>query len=337
MTADPIEIRALRSDEARKLVDCVRRCYGETYVDPGQYDADRIAREIAEGRRHALVAISDSGAVIGHMGITLRRRGDITADAGMTLVDPAHRGRGISHQLGAAIARTGRALGLVGAHDYPVTVHGATQRIGADHGFDTGLLLDNMPADVAFEEMERTAGASRSASLIRYLPLSPAPERTLYVPQRYEAIVRWLCARARLPRELATAREHAPASASEIAVREDDRRDVQRIALVTPGVNAIADITSLLRDGPGAPATSQIDLPLGDPAIPAIAEALWERGFFYGGLLPEYRDGDVLRLQRPAAPASARPAPVLESETARALCRFLLRDAADPREPAPAR
>jgi serine/threonine-protein kinase RsbW len=337
VTADPIEIRALRPDEAQKLVACVRRCYGDSYIDPAQYDGERIAQAIAEGRRHALVALSPSGEVVGHMGITLRRQGDRTADAGMTLVDPRYRGRGIAHELGAALGRAAQALELVGAHDYPVTVHGATQRVGADHLITTGLLLDNMPADVSFQEME-PASRSRSASLIRYLPLSRAPERTSMPPPRYEAVIRWLCARAELPRRFAAPEAHPTAAVtSRIEIGEDTRRDILRIAVVKGGSNLAADITARLRKLGGAPAAIHIDLPLADPAAAAAAEACWSLGFFFGGLLPEFRDGDVLRLQRLAAPPSSDSVPVLESEAGRALCRFVLRDAATPRDPAPSR
>ena len=108
-----LTIRALRADEAPELVACVQRCYGDTYVDPGQYDSDAIARAIRDGRRHSLVAVTPDGAVVGHMGLTLRRIGDNTADAGLTLVDPEYRGRGLSRALGMALGRKGAALGLV--------------------------------------------------------------------------------------------------------------------------------------------------------------------------------------------------------------------------------
>ena len=114
-------IRPLRADEAPRLVACVRRCYGESYIDPAQYDADEIARSIAEGRRHAIAAVARDGEVVGHIGLTLRRAGDVTADAGMTLVDPRFRGRKLARAISLALGRRAIELGLVGMHDYPVT------------------------------------------------------------------------------------------------------------------------------------------------------------------------------------------------------------------------
>jgi len=38
---------ALEAGEAGKLVSCLRRCYGESHVDPGLYDAPAIDEAIA--------------------------------------------------------------------------------------------------------------------------------------------------------------------------------------------------------------------------------------------------------------------------------------------------
>jgi serine/threonine-protein kinase RsbW len=40
-----------------------------------------------------------------------------------------------------------------------------------------------------------------------------------------------------------------------------------------------------------------VDLPLSHPAVEEAGSRLDELGFFFGGVLPELRDGDVLRLQ----------------------------------------
>jgi predicted GNAT family acetyltransferase len=48
------------------------------------------------------------------MGIALRAHGGITADAGMTLVDPAFRGRGIARRVAVGLAQQSMKLGLVG-------------------------------------------------------------------------------------------------------------------------------------------------------------------------------------------------------------------------------
>lgn len=51
----------------------------------------------------------------------------------------------------------------------------------------------------------------------------------------------------------------------------------------------------------------QIDLPMAESSTPAACETLRELGFFFSAVLPEYLDGDVLRLQRIAAATITRP------------------------------
>ena len=60
----------------------------------------------------------------------------------------------------------------------------------------------------------------------------------------------------------------------------------------------------------------------------AAVDVLSGLGFFFAGLLPEYRNGDVLRLQRLSPRAAAGPLPVLATEGAKELGDVVARDRA---------
>jgi len=117
-------------------------------------------------------------------------------------------------------------------------------------------------------------------------------------------------------------------------VDSDDRRGVVRITVSACGVSAagLEDMiaTHARREGP-----THVDLPLSDPGAPLAVMRLRRRGFFFGALLPEFHQGDVLRLQRLARDPHEREAPVLESEPLRAIADFVLRDAAASRGGSP--
>jgi hypothetical protein len=49
-------------------------------------------------------------------------------------------------------------------------------------------------------------------------------------------------------------------------------------------------------------------------------------GYSFAGLLPEYRDGDVLRMQWLSPEASASGSAVLSTDTTRAIEAFVLED-----------
>jgi GNAT superfamily N-acetyltransferase len=323
--------RALEAGEGAKLVSCLRRCYGESHVDPGLYDAAAIDAAIAAGLRRSAVAVTPGGEVVAHLGISLRRPGDITADVGLTLVDPSHRGRGLARRLSVEVGQMAIQMGLVGLHDYPVTVHGATQRLASEHARTVGFLLDNMPADVRFNAMEADAEGGATASLVRYIPLGDQPEREVYVPQAYAALAASLYETAGLPRRIVAGDGMREATAPDAETgfdrEHDERRSVLKLTVTSSSLSTAALEREALAEGGGSRAT-QIDVPLREPHAPRVAARLREIGFFFGALLPEFRDGDALRLQRlPSVPA-ASAAPVLESSAMREIADFVLRDAA---------
>ena len=88
-SADGVTVRLVASEEAPLLIGLIRRCYGETYIDPSFYDETVAGELLKSGCLHSIGAFAEAGRLVGHMGITMRAHTGITADAGMTLVDPA--------------------------------------------------------------------------------------------------------------------------------------------------------------------------------------------------------------------------------------------------------
>ena len=332
IAADDIVVRHLAPDEASLLVALIRRCYGETYIDPSYYREEVVAELLRSGRLHSIGALTSTGQLVGHMGINLRPHGGITADAGMTLVDPAFRGMGIARRLAIGLAQQSMALGLVGVHDYPVTVHAATQRIGAGFGVDTGLMLSNVPADVAFREMETSASSGRTNSLIRWLPFGVAPERHVWPPERYRERIEALYVESRLSRAVLEPAGQPSERPSELELSYDERRQILRVAVVRVARDLAAKVDAETRNAVKRGAlVAHVDLPLTDPETPVAAQGLRTLGFSFAGLLPEYRDGDVLRLQwlTMACPASYRLLPLGRSR--RSLCRIAPRACLTPK------
>jgi len=324
-SADGITIRLVEPSEAARLTGLIRRCYGESYIDPSFYDEAIVRGRLESGELSSIGAFTETEALVGHMGITLRPHGGISADAGMTLVDPAHRGHGIARRVAGGLAKQAIALGLVGVHDYPVTVHAATQRIGSGFGVDTGLMLANMPADVVFEQMEASPGRARTSSVIRWLPFGQCPERAVSLPERYRARIESLFEACYLKRKLQAA--GLPVDESELSAFYDDRRQTLRITVGRVG----ADLAERVESEMSATGRKRIlivhaDLHLGDAAAGAGVDALRPLGFFFSGLLPEYHDGDNLRMQWLDDSVEAAAAGVIALESTRDIETFVLED-----------
>ena len=322
-----LTLRRLEAGEGSRLVRCIERCYGATHVEPALYDAEAIDAQLAAGLRHAAVAVTEDGEVGAHLGIALRRAGDRTADTGLTMVDPRFRGRGLAHRLALEVGRIALELGLHGLHDYPVTVHGGTQRLGGDHAIGVGFLIDNMPADVDFREMGDATGRA-TPSLVRYIRVGSAPTRAVSVPPAYRELARDVYDRAQLSRTFSDAPRPADTGdgGAELERFEDPRRGVVKLQVSRLGRDP-AELVAAIADARSARGPTQLDLPLDDPRTPGLVDRLRGNGFFFGGLLPEFHRGDVLRLQRLPRPLRADEVPTLESEPLQRVAEFVVRDA----------
>jgi hypothetical protein len=324
---DGIAVRLLAPGEASLLVGLIRRCYAETYIDSSFYDEVAVAELLASGRLHSIGAFAGARRLVGHMGITMRAQGELTADAGMTLVDPAFRGRGIARRVAVGLAEQSMSLGLVGVHDYPVTVHAATQRIGAGFGVDTGLMLANMPGDVVFQDMDTPVPGARTSSLIRWLPFGLAPGRQVYLPERYRAPIESLYREAHLSRAVLETGEGLGGQSSELNQIYDERRQILRIAVVRAGGDLVAKVENGRREAvERAGLVAHVDLALCDSATPTAVEALRTIGFSFAGLLPEYRAGDVLRLQWLADSVDDTVFSVLSTDATQAIAALVSKD-----------
>jgi serine/threonine-protein kinase RsbW len=219
------------------------------------------------------------------------------------------------------------ALGLVGVHDYPVTVHAATQRIGAGFVVDTGLMLANMPADVEFQEIENPALGARTSSLIRWIPFGLAPGRRVHLPAPYREPIEALYDEACLSRTVLQSDNRIGGGESELDCAYDGRRQTLRIGVARAGRDLGAKVDAEIRGSTNRGCLiAHVDLRLGDAATLTAVEILRARGFSFAGLLPELRDGDALRMQWLSDSVDDGVSTILSTDATRAIEAFVFED-----------
>jgi serine/threonine-protein kinase RsbW len=150
----------------------------------------------------------------------------------------------------------------------------------------------------------------------------------VHVPPSYRRIASDIYARVGLERRIVDGTGVlAPRSTTQRVIL-DAPRDLVRFAVESAGEDLGEQLAQQLRD-PGMDSIEvfQLDLPLADPATPAAVEMLRPLGFFFGGILPELRDGDVIRLQAVKRRAIDRDAVSLASASARELLDLVLAEA----------
>jgi hypothetical protein len=252
-----------------------------------------------------MVAVAASGEIVGHMGLTIRDPRAETADAGNSIVDPRYRGQQLVAHLALAVIELCRADGFLGFHHYPTTVHPIMQKLALAGGTETGIMLDYIPSGTEYREIDGAPRSGRPAVVVVYHPLQAAPEREVFAPSELTEMIRSMYARAALSRTFGVGARLLSPCATELAVSHNPRRGLLRIEIARVGGD-IGEKTHAALAGSAAP-VCQLDLPMDDAATPAAVEELRALGFFFSAVLPEYLEGDVLRLQRVAKAKLVRP------------------------------
>lgn len=321
--SDAFAIRRLVVADAFKLKACFQRCYGDSYVADYFYDPARLRARITSGRLRSVVAVTDAGDIVGHMGLTLRHPDARTVDAGNTIVDPDHRGQQLVMQLGLAINVLCIQEGFLGYHHYPTTVHSIMQKLSvADAGVETGVMLAYIPSGTEYREFDGEPFSERPAVTVVFRPFAPCPARTVYLPADYADTIAEAYIRADLHRTRGVPDANFDARDTILTPHDDRRRGLLRLDVRHPGEGLVQAIEAAADNSEAE--VVQVDLPLGAPTTPVAAEALRANGFLFCAVLPEYLDGDVLRLQR--LRDRSLPTPTLVNPDAQAIFALIQRD-----------
>lgn len=321
-----VVIRVLRAEDAPRLTRCIERCYGDSYVGEAFYDPAELRARILDGRLRSVVAVAASGEVVGHMGLTRRHADAATADAGNTVVDPRYRSQKLALRMGVHLLELSREEGLLGFHHYPTTAHGIIQRLAiAGGGIETGVMLEYIPAGTDYRGLGEGAREARLAVVVIYQPIAAAPAREVYLPRRYRERLASIYCRSGFARTSLEPAAALPASASQLDARLEARRGLLRVEIARVGEDVRERVDAETRATDAE--LIHADVSLADPGVDLAVEALRRSGFFFSALLPEYANGDVLRLQRLRDEGAAR-LPELATAEARSILDFALADRA---------
>ena len=160
-----------------------------------------------------------------------------------------------------------------------------------------------------------------------YLPLGEAPARTAYVPGRYRDVASGIYSRVGLERQLVEADAELPDAPARLRLDLETSRSLARITVERAGRDLVPEVSRVLREVASSEAQIvHLDLQLSDPCTPKIVELLRGLGLFFGGILPELRDGDVIRLQSTREEPRDRSLIEVFSELAERLLDFVLED-----------
>jgi RimJ/RimL family protein N-acetyltransferase len=157
------EIRQIRTEDIPHLIECVRRCYGDSYPSAMMYDPVLLQEALDNKLMYSVVAIGPNGRVIGHCALTFEGPHDHSPEVGKMIVDPDFRGHHIADAMAKERIAIAKELGLSGFWGACVTNHPYSQEEMISLGaVETGTLLGVSEPNTVMEGLQNFSDSRRS-------------------------------------------------------------------------------------------------------------------------------------------------------------------------------
>ena len=292
------EIARLELDELPQLVDCVRRCYGESYPNTAMYDVGQLKEMITNKLMHSVIAKLSDGQIIGHCALTFGGAHNISPEAGKMMVDPNFRGHHLAEIMAKKRIDIASELALPGFWTECVTNHPYSQReMIAFHAKETGLFIGDSPATISMKGLENHSD-TRMSLLVFYLLLNDRPH-TIFIPSQHVEHIKILANGLNLQRNILSSKMTGSGkttfhtlinSSTQTANMSIDRIGSDLVSAVNNELRQL-EVLNL--------ASIYLDMPIEQEAAANAFLELEEIGFFWGSWMPNFSTkGDSLRLQK---------------------------------------
>ncbi len=323
---EPFQVDEFRPEDAEGLVCLFRDVYGEGYPIRLFYDPEAIIAANRDGNYISIVARTASGKVIGATHLFRSAPFKFLYEWGAGLILKQYRNLGGNNQL-ADFLHNKFIPGEPSIEEIqgePVCNHTHLQKsVMAFQYVETALEVALMPAEAYTREKSATG---RVATMLTFRCCKPKPHR-IFLPPVYDTVLRQIYGRLDDTRDIALADSRFPADKATCAESSIfDAAQVVRIAVHEAG-NDFADRISHLENQALARniVVFQVWLNLTEPWVGDAVDILRDRGYFFGGALPRWFDGDGLLMQKLLCPPDFDNI-VLCSEEAKQLLKFIQTD-----------
>jgi RimJ/RimL family protein N-acetyltransferase len=291
-------ITALDLDDIPHLIDCVRRCYGESYTNPIMYDAEQLREAIVTKKMYSIVAKLENNQIIGHCALTFEDAENASPEAGKMMVDPDYRGHHIAELIAKKRIEIAESLGLLGFWTECVTNHPYSQHeMIAFNAKETGLFIGDVPPTFAMQGLQNFSD-TRMSLLTFYLPLKDRPHQ-IYAPSQHSDHLNDLLVSLNLERSISNTMTKGSGK-TKIKTEIDSEDQVANISINHIGEDLVAAVQIELQKIESLNlASAYLDLPIAQEAAANAYMELEALGFFWGSWIPHYStQGDILRLQK---------------------------------------
>jgi anti-sigma regulatory factor (Ser/Thr protein kinase) len=299
--SEKVALRLMRPDETVPLARLIYRVYGYTYPHEDIYYPEKFASLIESGLVTSCVAVNEQDEIVGHLGVFLETPEDHVGESALAAVDPRYRGRGLFPRMKKMMMEEVASKGLLGLYSRAVTVHVASQKSNVKMGSkETGFVLAHSPPTAIFKKMQTEIANIRRTVALFYVPVAAAKEQTVFLPNTHQEIISKIYKHTELPRVFKQAYPELvdPAPHSHIHSHILPEMSSAFLRVNEFGVDFIDELRLQVQDLKERKVELIVlDLPLKDPGTAILCPEIESMKFFFCGIMPEYLDGDSIRLQ----------------------------------------
>ena len=323
---EAIIVDTFHPEDAEGIVRLFHAVYGEKYPIRLFYDPAAIIIANGDGRYYSIVARTASDEVIGVDHLFPSSTTPCLFEAGVGMVLKQYRNSGAnSRMLGFLYNDVAlRIPRLEEIYGEAVCNHPYMQKTlkGFNHA-ETAIQVALMPAET-YNKESNTGG--RVATLNMFRCYHPKPHR-VFLPAAYEKVLRWIYEGLDDTRYPDISTEKIPRYAQSLAQMSIfDFAGVARIAVEGIGEEFRSHISDLEDEARKKDVVVfQVWLPATTPWIGQAVDILRDAGYFFGGALPRWFDGDGLLMQKLDCPPYFEGI-VLESDFAKELLEIIKDD-----------
>lgn len=297
-----IRIDSFKPEKIHELVRLVYKCYGYTYANEFMYYPEEIEARLNSNIMTSCGAYTPDDELVGHLALIYSKPGARVGESGEAVVDPRFRGHHIFPRMKSFMTEQASKNGVVGVYGEAVTVHPYSQKGSLELGStETGFLLGYSPGTVLFQNISEDEKPRRQSIALMFTPILESEHNTIYIPETYYEIIKTIYDNIGYDRDFVIENQDTVFKKKthghlKVSIRTDHNQGI--ITVLEYGNNTLNEIRFHLNQLRLQRIDCiYVDLPLNQSGAGFKTLKLRELGFFFGYVIPEYSDSDVLRLQ----------------------------------------
>lgn len=295
------DVRGMQAHEAVEISKCAYKSHGYSFFDTHIYFPEKLVELNRTGEMVSAVAVTRAGEFMGHAALLYQYPEDRIAELTFAFVNVEYRGQGALNRLVEYLFSAPRKRPLAGIYAYAVANHVFTQKSTVKFGInDCGILLATSPSSWKFKGISDDA-TQRISVVLSFKYMDPPSRLTLFPPPHHREMIEKIYTYLGADHDFVAPSRGTGRVAPDdtvLTISANAAESCAEIYVDTAGPDVFQKVKKVLRQYcVDHIAAVNLFLSLEDPATAEMTSEFERLGFFFAGILPCSRIGDVLILQ----------------------------------------